>query len=114
GWRPAALPATGSVAEIPPYLHGRFGPKPRAVMLAAADGRQFEPGCLVYPNTDAADPLAAIGVILGRGADGSGTRALLSRAALADHPSLCVRDTSGPVPVTILEPREQTAAGARS
>ena len=89
---------------MPAYLYGRFGPKPQAVVLAAADGRSFEPGCLIYPNSDADSPLAAIGAVIGPAPDAAqGARAVVNRAALSANPSLFVRDTGGPVPVTLVE-----------
>lgn len=50
--------------DIPVYLHGRFGPEPRTVRLQAAETRSFETGALIYRNSDEADPLRAVGVVL--------------------------------------------------
>src|SRR5690606_20286015 len=63
GWRVAVAPP-GAEADIPPSLAGRFGPKPQLVPVSAADGRSFEPGCLLYGSSDARDPRRAVGVII--------------------------------------------------
>lgn len=114
GWRP--VPAAPS-SELPPYLRGRFGSKPQQLVVAAPDGRYFEPGCLLYHSSELADPFAAIGVIVGPAPDGkAGGIALVDRAA-ANALAIFVRDTSGAVPVTVvaaLKPSPKLRAAAEA
>lgn len=101
GWRPVA-PSVPPSDEPPAYLNGRFGTKPQSVVVTPNDGRRFEPGCMVFPNTDTSDPLAAVGVVTGPVPDGTtGARALVSRAVVASGISLFVRDTSGAIAVKV-------------
>jgi sarcosine oxidase subunit alpha len=94
GRRAPPLPAGRDEPPVPSYLLGRFGSTPVIRELKAADGRRFDIGCLIYRDADAADPRAAIGVILASGP--AGVRALLQGAA--DLPeTVSVRDISGPV-----------------
>lgn len=112
GWR---VPADGEprAPGITAYLAGRFGHAPKLVALTASDGRVFETGCLVYPSSDAKDPFAAIGAIVGRARDGApGGMAAIDSAALASAPALFVRDTSGPVAVRLEETSAATAESA--
>jgi sarcosine oxidase subunit alpha len=102
GWEPP--PASASVdAGPPPYLRGRFGPKPQQAVIAGEDDRFFEIGCLLFASSDEADPAAAIGTVIGPAPDGGprGT-ALVERAALGGGP-MFVRDTGGTVPVRAVE-----------
>lgn len=102
GWRVAA-PAAGD-ADLPAFLHGRFGPKPQLALVAADDGRRFEVGCLVYPSSDASGPDEAIGVVISPAPDErKGARILASRTGLAQAPALFVRDTSGAVAATLID-----------
>ena len=115
GWRIAAGAAAAAdvPTATPPWLGGRFGPKPQLVVVAAADGRQFEPGCLVYPSSDTAGPLAAIGAVVGpQGGEKPGARVLAARAAITAGATLFVRDSSGPVPVSLVEKVKPAAAAA--
>jgi sarcosine oxidase subunit alpha len=100
------LPAPPTV-DVPAYLAGRFGAKPQILVVDAADGRTFEPGCLAYPNSDLTDPLRAIGVVLGPAADG-GTRLLVNRAGTASP--LVIRDIGGAVKVVAREKSKPKAA----
>lgn len=63
GWRVPVTPAPEEEVPTPPaYLTGRFGDKPQIWVLTAADARSFEPGCLIFENSETSDPLKAIGV----------------------------------------------------
>ncbi|HEV7276159.1 MAG TPA: FAD-dependent oxidoreductase [Devosiaceae bacterium] len=109
GWRVVA-PAAGSEPAVPSYLAGRFGTKPQLVPVTAADGRSFEPGCLLYDSSDTTDPRLAIGVIL-RPAPGSGGLALARRLSRQQARRYFVRDSSGPIPVTLGEPLPSPGSG---
>lgn len=90
--------------EIPDFLVGRFGPRPGLWRLAAVDGRRFEPGCLIHVNSDARNPLLAIGVILGPVGEGEARAyALIGKAGLAPGDTLVVRDGSGPVTARLVD-----------
>jgi sarcosine oxidase subunit alpha len=109
GWRVPAAAAPPSLS--PPYLHGRFGPRPQLAVVAATDGRFFEAGCLLYPSSTSADPAAAIGAIVGPAPDGRpGGLAAANRAALAAAASLFVRDTSGAVAVSVVDKEKKKPA----
>lgn len=91
GFAPRALPAQRDEASgLPVWLAGRFGPGQSVWQLVAETGRVFDPGCLLFPNTDETDPLAAIGVILG---ETNGTlRALLAHRGIGSGDAIYVRD----------------------
>jgi sarcosine oxidase subunit alpha len=109
GWQPPA--ASAPPPDVPAYLHGRFGSRPQSVVLMPSDDRSFEPGCLIYPNSDAGDPLVAVGVVLGPAPGAAvGARALVARAVIAEGISLFVRDTSGAVAVKVSEKLKPQAA----
>ena len=104
GWR-LALPApTGGIPVMPAYLNARFGPKRQLCVIAVDDTRFFEPGCLVYLRSDLSDPRKAIGVIVGNAPGGrSGGLALMETVPEALDARLFVRDSSGAVPVRVME-----------
>jgi sarcosine oxidase subunit alpha len=99
---PAPPPQEPATAAYPPYLEGRFGPKPMRWRIAASDSRTFETGCLIYADADKADPGAAIGVVLGPAGGDDGVVALIGRDTGAAGGSVIVRDISGPVPARLV------------
>lgn len=102
GWRPT--PPAAVAPDVPAYLHGRFGSRPQLVVLLPSDERSFEPGALIYPNSDTGDPLVAVGVVLGPAPGAAaGARALVARAVIAEGIALFVRDTSGAVAAKVSE-----------
>ena len=105
GWRVTRATLDAGPIPLPPlYLTGRFGPKPQLCVIAVSDSRFFEPGCLVFANSDTTDPLKAIGVIYAAAPGGrSGGLALLEKAPTALDTTLFVRDTSGAVAVKVME-----------
>lgn len=92
--RPPRPPGT-----IPPYLAGRFGPGARVFKAEAEEKRGFEPGMLVYLNSDRAEPTAAIGVVLGP--DGADALVL---AAGTTGDRLVVRDGSRATAIRLVAP----------
>lgn len=94
GWRVPRQPAPGDAIPPPPaYLSGRFGDKPQVWALTAADARSFEPGCLIFENSEQRDPLTAIGVTYAAHRPGAnGGIALLGRVPEAEGVELYVRD----------------------
>lgn len=103
GWRVTQADGVDASAELPPYLNGRFGARPRRIVVEARDQRFFEPGCLIYTTSDPADLFAAVGVVIGPSPEGRpGGTAIADRKALGTAATLFVRDTSGAVPVTIV------------
>lgn len=94
GWHvPKARPPVEDVPTPPAYLAGRFGDKPQLWTIAAADARIFEPGCLVFENSETSDPLKAIGVTYAPPKAGAnGGIAMLARAPEAAGAELYVRD----------------------
>lgn len=80
------------------WLDGRFGPDAAERIIAAGDPRSFEIGSLIYGGSSPADPLAAIGVVLGPHRGGR-ARALVGQAG----GQLYVRDAGGTVRVKIVE-----------
>lgn len=98
-WRPSAAKRPEGV---PPYLAGRFGDKAQLHVLAAPDARFFETGAMVFASSDATDPLAAVGAIIGPAPGGKpGGVALLGRQALGLR--VFVRDAGGAVAVDLIE-----------
>ncbi|HEV7718604.1 MAG TPA: hypothetical protein VGO70_06475, partial [Arsenicitalea sp.] len=99
-----AAPAPAETSAIPAYLSGRFGDKPERWVVAAEQARAFEPGCLVYINTETSDPLAAIGVVIGATSEPAArTLVLLGRAQATAGGRLFIRDISGTAPVKLVE-----------
>lgn len=105
GWRVSPPPIETQAIPAPPnYLAGRFGPKPQLSVVGVADARFFEPGCLIFLSSDENDPLKAVGVIIGPAPGGrSGGLAMVGKAPTGIGTKLFVRDTSGLVPVELLE-----------
>ena len=103
GWRVPVVPASAEDIPTPPaYLTGRFGDKPQIWALTAADARSFEPGCLIFENSEASDPLKAIGVIFAPhrpGADGG----IAIMATVPEAPALYVRDAGTAVASRLAE-----------
>jgi sarcosine oxidase, subunit alpha len=101
GWRVTPQPRPSGP---PAYLAGRFGAKPQLVIIAPQDARRFEPGCLIYPSSDAADPFAAVGAVIAPAPGSEGARALIAHASLGS--ALFVRDAGGVTPVRVVEAPE--------
>lgn len=107
GWRVPAMPAPAD--PVPPYLSGRFGAAAVTASVSASDGRSLEAGCLLYPRSDAGDPLAAVGAVIGAApSGGKGWLVYGEMTALSGEVPLFVRDAGGMVPVTLV--REKPAA----
>lgn len=95
---PRALAATGDTAplsghvpeDIPLYLQGRFGPHQEQWTLVPGGPRRFEPGCLVFANTDHRSPLDAVGVVLA--GQGGEIRALLGHRSMNSGDIVYIRD----------------------
>src|SRR5690606_34612090 len=86
---------------LPAYLEHRFGGGQSQWTLAPGEARRFDPGCLIFANTDHHAPLDAIGVVL---ADQSGTlRALLDAQGMKPGDVVYVRDGMNAVPVRLAE-----------
>ncbi|WP_158541504.1 FAD-dependent oxidoreductase [Pelagibacterium lacus] len=75
---------------VPGYLAGRFGPQQSRWRLAAETSRRFTPGCLVFVNTDARSPLAAVGVVLAH--TPAGIEALVTGEGFGAGDTLYIRD----------------------
>ncbi len=105
GWRLPPRPAHGAAEPaIPAYLAGRFGPKPRLCVIGTADARLFETGCLLFANSDEADPAKAAGVVVGPAPGRSeGGLALIEKAPRGAQVRYFARDGGAPVPVEVRE-----------
>lgn len=103
GWRVEAR--VHDAATTPPaYLAGRFGEKPQLWVLAAADARSFEPGGLIYENSETGDPLQAIGITFAPPPEtGNGGIAVLARVPDAPGAELYVRDAGTAVAARLVE-----------
>jgi sarcosine oxidase subunit alpha len=113
GVTPINLAAQGEAwqkpAEVPPhlsipaYLTGRFGPQGQLWTIHAEDSRAFDPGCLIYVNSDSTDPRHAVGVVVGKAPTGIGQLALIGRTPLASGNRLVVKDVSSTASVYLGE-----------
>lgn len=105
GWRVPAQPAPDQEVPLPPaYLAGRFGDKAQIWTITAADARSFEPGCLVFENSETSDPLKAIGVTFApHRAGANGGIALLRSGPDAVGTELYVRDAGTAVAARLVE-----------
>lgn len=113
GWHlPADTVPPSDTPQVPDYLRGRFGPRPQVCVLSAPDGRQFEPGCLVFERSDGADPLQAIGVTFAAAPAERSGLALLSVVPDSPETLLFARDGSGAVAVRVVEKLKAPRRGA--
>lgn len=103
GWRVPVVPAPAEDVPTPPaYLTGRFGDKPQIWALTAADARSFEPGCLIFENSETSDPLKAIGVTFApHRAGANGGIAIMGK--VPEAPELYVRDAGTAVASRLVE-----------
>lgn len=86
-----AAPASAHVPEdIPLYLEARFGPDQEQWTLIPGEPRRFDPGCLVFANTDHRSPLDAVGVVLA--GQGDEIRALLGHLGMSSGDIVYIRD----------------------
>lgn len=105
GWRVPVTPVAEEEVPTPPaYLAGRFGDKPQIWALTAADARSFEPGCLVFENSELSDPLKAIGVTYAPHRSGAnGGIAIMGKVPEAPGAELYVRDAGTSVASRLVE-----------
>lgn len=87
---------------VPAYLAHRFGPAQRRRRLVPEAARMFEPGALIFLNTDEKSPLAAIGVVLA--ATEKGFDALLADDGLGSEDIVYVRDGVSAFPARLQPP----------
>ncbi|HTJ58209.1 MAG TPA: FAD-dependent oxidoreductase [Devosiaceae bacterium] len=111
---PPRAAQSGDIGTPPAYLAGRFGTATSIWRVEPADGRTFEIGCLIHPDADSADPLAAVGVVFAAAPNGlTGGIAVIGGLRAAGD-SMAVRDVSGSIPVRLLdhpaEPADTPAA----
>ena len=100
-WAPTAVPGDDIV---PPYLTGRFGPKPLICKLAAPDAKPFSPGSLVFRGHEVSDPAAAIGVVIAAPPPGeSGGTALIADPPDTPDVLIFVNETGGASPARVVE-----------
>ncbi|WP_421950874.1 FAD-dependent oxidoreductase [Pelagibacterium sp.] len=76
--------------DIPLFLEHRFGAGQKQWFLNAGQQRHFDPGCLVFANTDHRSPLDAIGVVLAD--EGGKIRVLLAKMAMSAGDTVYIRD----------------------
>lgn len=105
GWRvPLAATTVDEVPAPPAYLTGRFGDKPQIWTLTAADARSFEPGCLIFENSETSDPLSALGVTYAPPRPGAnGGIAIMGKVPEAAGAELYVRDAGTAVASRLVE-----------
>jgi sarcosine oxidase, subunit alpha len=105
GWRVTVTrPAAPALAVPPPYLAGRFGPRPQLCVIAVSDSRHFEPGCLIFLGSDTRNADDAVGVIFAPAPGGrSGGLALMGQVPERLDATIYVVDSSGAVMARVLE-----------
>ncbi|AEQ50819.1 FAD-dependent oxidoreductase [Pelagibacterium halotolerans] len=95
-----AAPAAVHVPEdIPLYLEGRFGAEQQQWTLIPGERRRFDPGCLVFANTDHRSPLDAVGVVLA--GHGGEIGALLRHMSMKSGDTVYIRDGLTTVPARL-------------
>lgn len=105
-WAPA--PVAGD-DTVPPYLAGRFGPKPLLCKLAAPDAKPFSPGSLIFRTHEVSDASSAIGVIVAAPPPGeSGGVALVSDPPETPEVLIFVNETGSASPARVVERRGTT------
>lgn len=96
-------PEDEAVAEpVPSYLEGRFGGDAVLVRIVPAEPRRLETGALIYRNSDAANPLQAVGVVLRP--DGDAALALMHRHISRAGLPVSVRDQGRAIAARIESP----------
>ena len=84
-------PFSAHVPEgIPLFLEHRFGADQVQWLVIVGQPRHFDPGCLVFANTDHRSPLEAIGVVLAD--EGDRLRVLLANMAMTPGATVYIRD----------------------
>jgi len=96
---PSLLPASD---PMPTYLIGRFGSNQTLWSLSTGSGRIFDPGCLVFANSDDRSPLSAVGVIV-RQDTTERPLALMAHTGLGEGDTIFVRDGLVSVPAWLGE-----------
>ncbi|MCD7059509.1 FAD-dependent oxidoreductase [Pelagibacterium xiamenense] len=86
---------------LPAFLFGRFGARQTLWTLTPAAKRAFGPGCMVFVNSDDADPAQAIGVVVSQ--EGPATQALIGTGYLKRGDTAFIRDGLVAVPATLAE-----------
>ncbi|SDG36493.1 FAD-dependent oxidoreductase [Pelagibacterium luteolum] len=84
---------------LPSYLGHRFGPGQVRWSLTLESARTFDPGCLVFLNTDERSPLAAVGVVVV--GTSSAIEILATGDRLSDGDTVYVRDGLAVVPARL-------------
>ena len=87
---------------LPAYLEYRFGAGQAQWTLSPGEARRFDPGCLIFANTDHHAPLDAIGVVLA-GQSGE-IHALLNAQGMKRGDMVYVRDGMKAVPARLTNP----------
>lgn len=83
-------PAEPMPTDLPDYLAGRFGMSQARWRLKPQEARAFDPGCLIFINTDETHPRAAIGVIVS--GDEKDCTALMARTEFGEGDIVYIRD----------------------
>jgi hypothetical protein len=100
----AVEPREGDPRKLPGWLVGRFGEAPQFWVVGTDEGRRFEAGCLIHPNTDSVRPEHAIGVILRtRAPSHTGALAVVAANAVLAG-AIYVRESGRSVPARLGEP----------
>jgi sarcosine oxidase subunit alpha len=107
--QPIAAADAARLPETPDYLAGRFGPAPVRWIVSCGEDRRLDPGCLVYVNSDQANPRYAIGVIIAPGSTPGEAIALIGKINAQPGEGATVRDLGRPIPIR-LSRREHAAA----
>jgi sarcosine oxidase subunit alpha len=71
--------------------------------MYVADARFFEPGCLIYENSEITDPVRAIGVFYAPAPGNQSGGLAVLRESVAQGATLYARDSGGAVAVRVLE-----------
>jgi sarcosine oxidase, subunit alpha len=100
-FKPVDLPAPIAPLspDLPGYLVGRFGLGQAKWRLMPADARAFDPGCMIFINTDETHPRAAIGAIIS--GDGKGCTALMARTEFGEGDIVYIRDGKACIPARL-------------
>lgn len=75
---------------LPAYLEHRFANGQAEWVLALEQQRRFDPGCLIFANTDHRSPLDAIGLVLS--GEAGAIRALIAEGRMKQGDTVYIRD----------------------
>ncbi|GLQ55058.1 hypothetical protein GCM10010862_23170 [Devosia nitrariae] len=107
---------TGTAGEdlppplVPDYLNARYGPNATVWLVQSLETRRLDTGSLIFVNSDQANPVHAIGVVLTPLPEARGQAlALIGKVGATPGEGATLRDQNRPVPIRLVRPHDANA-----